>query len=77
MAYDTRIMFVPFQAPCAIQMETDVRGVSNQYWFWYETQRAQYMSCSDFFALMVVFIISTPVDMYGKINVEPVKLIGS
>ena len=58
-------------------METDVRGVSNQYWFWYETQRAQYMSCSDFFALMVVFIISTPVDMYGKINVEPVKLIGS
>ena len=34
------------------------------------------MSCSDFFALIVVFIDSTPVDMYGKINVEPIMFTG-
>ena len=60
-----------FEDQCAIQIETDVRGDLNQSWFWYESQRAQRTSCSDFFAPKVVFIDSTPVDMYGKVNVEP------
>ena len=29
-----------------------------------------------FFALIVVFIDSTPVDMYGKVNVEPIMFTG-
>ena len=49
-----------------------MRGDLNQSWFWYEIQRAQCTSCSDFFAPIVVFIDSTPVDMYGKVNVEPI-----
>ena len=65
-----------FKDPCAIQMATDVRGDLNQSWFWYETQRAQCITCSDFFAPLVVFIDSTPVDMYGKVNVEPIMFTG-
>ena len=76
MANDTRELFFFFKDPCAIQIETDVRGDLNQSRFWYETQRAQCISCSDFFAPIVVFIDSTPVDIYGKVNVEPIVLIG-
>ena len=65
-----------FKDPCAIQIGTDVRGDSHQSRFWYETQWAQFTSCSDFFAPIVVFIDSTPVDMYGKVNVEPIMFIG-
>ena len=65
-----------FKDPCAIQIETDVRGDLNQSRFWYETQRAQCTSCSDCFAPIVVFIDSTPVDMYGKVNVEPIIFTG-
>ena len=61
-----------FKVPYAIQMEADVRGDLNQSWFWYETQRAQCTSCSDFFAPIVVFIDSTLVNRYGKVNVEPI-----
>jgi hypothetical protein len=52
-----------FKDICAIQMVSDVRGDLNQSGFWYETQRAQCTTCSDFFAPLVVFIDSTPVDM--------------
>ena len=65
-----------FKDPCAIQMVTDVRGDLNQSRFWYETKRAQCTTCSDFFAPLVVFIDSTPVDMYGKVNVEPIMFTG-
>ena len=65
-----------FKDQCATQIETDVRGDLDQSWFWYETQRAQCTSCSDFFAPIVVFIDSTLVDMYGKVNVEPIMFIG-
>ena len=65
-----------FKDPCAIQMATDVRGDLNQSWFWYETQRAQCITCSDFFALLVDFIDSTPVNMYGKVNVEAILFLG-
>jgi hypothetical protein len=65
-----------FKDPCAIQMVSDVRGDLNQSGFWYETQRAQCTTCSDFFAPLVVFVDSTPVDMYGKVNVEPVMFTG-
>ena len=58
-----------FKDLCAIQMAIDVRGDLNQSQFWYETHRAQCTTCSDFFASLVVFIHSTPVDMYGKVNV--------
>ena len=43
-------------------------------WQW-SHQRAQCTTCSDFFAPLVVFIDSTPVDMYGKVNVEPIMFI--
>jgi hypothetical protein len=65
-----------FKDPCAIQMATDMRGDLNQSQFWYETQRAQCITCSDFFAPLVVFIDSTPVDMYRKVNVEPIMFTG-
>ena len=38
--------------------------------------RVQYTTCCDFFAPLVVFIDSTPVDMYGKVNVESVMFTG-
>ena len=57
-------------------MVSDVRGDLNQSRFWYETQRAQCTTCSDFFAPLVVFIDSTPVDMHGKVNVEPIMFTG-
>ena len=65
-----------FKDPCAIQMVSDVRGDLNQSWFWYETQRAQCTTCSDFFAPLVVFIDSTPVNMYEKVNVEAIMFLG-
>ena len=61
-----------FKVPYAIQMEADVRGDLNQSWFWCKAQRAQCTSCSDFFAPIVVFIDSTLVNRYGKVNVEPI-----
>jgi hypothetical protein len=65
-----------FKDPCAIQMASDVRGDLNQSRFWYETQIAQCTTYSDFFAPLVVVIDSTPVDMYGKVNVEPIMFTG-
>ena len=65
-----------FKDLCAIQMVSDVRGDLNQSQFWYETQRALCTTCSDFFAPLVVFMDSTPMDLYGKVNVEPIMLIG-
>ena len=44
--------------------------------FWYKTQRAQCTTFCDFFAPLVVFIVSAPVYMYGKVNVERIIFTG-
>jgi hypothetical protein len=52
-------------------VDTDARGFLNQTRFWHETQTAECTSKIDFLAPLVVLIVSTPVDIYEKVIVEP------
>ena len=65
-----------FANPGATQLDTVARGDLNQSRFWHETQMAECTSISNFFAPLVVFIDSTQVDMYGKVNIEPFMFTG-
>ena len=66
MAHETRICLFLFKYPCVTQMGTDVRCDLNQSWFYHTTGWAQCTSCHGFLSLLVVFIDSTPEDMYKK-----------
>jgi 7-cyano-7-deazaguanine synthase in queuosine biosynthesis len=69
-----KICVYSLKNPCAILMETDVRGVLEQSWSRYETQGAHCTTCSDIFAQIMVLMDSTSVDMYEKVNVQLIIL---
>jgi hypothetical protein len=65
-----------FNDPFAIQEDTGVRADVNCSRFWHETQKEMCTGPTDFFAPLVLFIDSTPIDMYGKVSVEPLMMTG-
>ena len=65
-----------FDDPFAIQEDTGLRADVNRSRFWHETQKEMCTGATDFFAPLVLFIDSTPIDMYGKVSVEPLMMTG-